>query len=214
MTWPSPVLLPLLPLLLPPLCVCVQAGVDAAATRGVLEKSDLLRVAKAHMQLWECRRIVLCGELAAADEQMRLYAAVCVFRITHSPAQDLGSAVRAVKDSLKRTRQRLSLLVHPDKATNELSCYKGVFEEAFKVLTSAHEVLAAAADGKYEGSTAGPQQQQQQAYTGPGYGYAGAAGGPTGFTGFAPGGFPTWGFAGFPPGSFNMGGFPAGFWCA
>jgi hypothetical protein len=183
--------------------------------RGVLEKSDLLRVAKAHMQLWECRRIVLCGELSAADEQMRLYAAVCVFRITHGPGQDLGSAVGAVKDSLKRTRQRLSLLVHPDKATNELSRYKGVFDEAFKVLTAAHEVLAAAADGKYEGSTAGPQQQQQQQQQGA---YAGAAGyGPAGFAGFAPGSFPTWGFAGFPPGSFNafnMGGFPAGFWCA
>lgn len=43
--------------------------------RGVLEKSDLLRVAKAHMQLWECRRIVLCGELVQ-DAHMRLYRLV------------------------------------------------------------------------------------------------------------------------------------------
>jgi hypothetical protein len=62
----------LLPLLL---LFFVQAGVDAAAMRGVLEKSDLLRVAKAHMRLWECRRIVLCGELAQ-DVHMRLYRLV------------------------------------------------------------------------------------------------------------------------------------------
>lgn len=174
----------------------VQAGVDAAAMRGVLEKSDLLRVAKAHRQLWECRRICLCGELAQ-DAHMRLYSAVCVFRISHGAGQDLGSAVRAVKDSLKKTRMTLSLLVHPDKATNELARYKPVFEEAFKVLTNAHETLTAAADGKYEGSTAQPQAQQQQQ---PQQGYGYAAGGP-GFAGY-PGGFPggAWGFAGFPNG--------------
>lgn len=110
--------------------------------------------------------------------------------------------MRAAKDSLKRTRQRLSLLVHPDKANNELARYKSVFGEAFKVLTNAHETLTVAAEGKYEGSTADPQAQQQQQQQGGAYGFAGAAPGYTGFPG-------AWGFAGFPPG-FN--GFPGAYW--
>jgi hypothetical protein len=96
------------------------------------------------------------------------------------------------------------LLVHPDKASNELSEHKTVFDEAFKVLTNAYDALTAAAEGRYEGGTAGPQQQQ-----GAGFGYA--AGGP-GFTGFPPGGFP-WVFAGFQPGYGS--GFPGGaYWQA
>jgi hypothetical protein len=185
----------------------LQAGVDAAAVRGVLEKSDLLRVAKAHMQLWESRRICLCGELVEQDPSMRLYSAVCVFRISVGAGQDLCSAVKAVKDSLKRTRQRMALLVHPDKAVNELQGYKAVFDEAFKVLTNAHDTLTEAAEGKYkEPPPAASGAQQQQGYW---YGYAGP-GGP-GFAGF-PGGFPGgWSYAGFPPG---FGGFGpgAGFW--
>lgn len=163
----------------------LQAGVNAAAMRGVLEKSDLLRVAKAHMQLWECRRLILCGELAK-DPTMRLYSAVCVFRITAGPGQDIISAVRAVKDGLKRTRQRLALLVHPDKALNELSGYKEVFDEAFKVLTAAHETLTDAAEGKTDAAGSRPQAQQQQQQS---YGYANFAGGFPGGWGFA-GGFP------------------------
>jgi hypothetical protein len=161
--------------------------------RGVLEKSDLLRVAKAHQQLWECRRLCLCGNLAQKDPAQQLYSAVCVFRIDLGPTQDMMAAVRAAKDGLKRTRQRMVLLVHPDKASNELSEHKAVFDDAFKVLTNAYDTLTAAAEGRYEGGTAGPGQQQQ---AGAGFGFA--AGGP-GFAGFGPGGFP-WGFAGFPPG--------------
>jgi DnaJ-class molecular chaperone len=125
-----------------------------------------------------------------------------MFRISYGAGQDLGSAVRAAKDSLKRTRQRVSLLVHPDKANNELARYKPVFEEAFKALTNAHDTLAAAADGKYEGSTADPQAQQQQQQGGA-YGFAGFAGAPPGYSGF-PG---TWGWPGF-------NGFPGAYWQA
>jgi len=174
--------------LLAPLCTALQAGVNAAAMRGVLEKSDLLRVAKAHMQLWECRRLILCGELAK-DPAMRLYSAVCVFRITAGPGQDMFSAVRAVKDGLKRTRQRLALLVHPDKALNELSGYKEVFDEAFKVLTAAHETLTDAAEGKADAASSRPQPQAQQQQQQQGYGYTNFAGGFPGAWGFA-GGFP------------------------
>ena len=193
----------------------LQAGVDAAALRGVLEKSDLLRVAKAHMQLWESRRLCLCGRLAAQDASARLFSAAAVFRIAPGAGQDLCAAVRAVKDGLKRTRQRLALLVHPDKAVNELQGYKEVFDEAFKVLTNAHETLSEAAEGKYvpPAASTGPQpgqqqQQQQQAY---GYGYSY---GPAGFAGF-PGSFPgAWTYAGFPPGFAGFAGPGAGFWTA
>lgn len=170
--------------------------------RGVIEKSDLLRVAKAHMQLWECRRICLCGDLAARDANMKLYSAVCVFRISIGAGQDMYSAVKAEKDGLKRTRQRLALLVHPDKANgSELSRYKAVFDSAFKCLTAAHDTLTAAAEGRYEecggvgGAGAGAGAAPRQPYQQPQYaGYAAAGGFPGG--GF--GGFP-WGFPGYNP---------------
>jgi hypothetical protein len=144
----------------------MQAGIDGVVMRGLLEKSDLLACAKAHMQLWECRRLVLCGQLAASDASLRLFSAMCVFRIPRpTPQQSLVGAVRAAKDGLRRTRLHLALLVHPDKAVNELSRHQEVFHEAFRVLTDAHELLVAAAEsaaGDAGVAAGGAQQQQRQ----------------------------------------------------
>lgn len=144
---------------------------------------------------------------------MRLYSAACVFRIAVGPGQDLFSAVKAVKDSLKRTRQRLALLVHPDKASNnELSRYKTVFDEAFKVLTAAHDTLIEAVEGRYDagggtagaaggggGSKAGSTSQQQPRQQQPQAQARRAGRNPyDNMTGFN-GGQPPWGFAGFNP---------------
>jgi hypothetical protein len=166
--------------------------------RGVLEKSDLLRVAKAHRQLWECRRICLCDKLSEqTTTDLRLYSAMCVFRIATGSGLDLCGVVKGVADGLKRTRQRLALLVHPDKAINELSGYKAVFEEAFKALINAHETLSTVVAGTYSGTNRAPQQQPQQHHQTQQqqwFGFTPAAGFPGGFT---------WSYPGFPgfPGS-------------
>jgi hypothetical protein len=77
---------------------------------GVVEKSDLLRLAKARTQLWECRRLNLCGSLianssAAAGEVslLQLQAAIAVFRVECPVGADALRAVRDAKDTLKRT---------------------------------------------------------------------------------------------------------------
>jgi hypothetical protein len=97
---------------------------------------------------------------------------------------------------------RLALLVHPDKANqNGHNAYKAVFEEAFKVLNSANDLLSRVASGEAIPGLAQQQQQQQGAA-------AGAAAAPAGgAAGFGAGGFP--GASGF-AGGFAAGGFPAG----
>lgn len=75
---------------------------------GVVEKSDLLRLAKSRIQLWECRRINLCGVLMATSQLplVQLQAAMAVFRVASGVGSDLVALVKGVKDTLKRTYGR------------------------------------------------------------------------------------------------------------
>jgi hypothetical protein len=99
------------------------------------------------------------------------------------------------------SHHRLALQVHPDKVTlNGHEAYKPVFDEAFKVLGSANDLLTRVASGEaIPGLT---QQQGAAAAAAAGAAACGFAGGAGGF----PGGFPG---AGFPGGFPN--GFPGGF---
>jgi hypothetical protein len=88
----------------------LQAQVNDRDMVGVVEKSDLLRLAKSRTQLWECRRLNLCGNVmansgAAAGEAslLQLQAAMAVFRVECPAGADAVRAVRDVKDTLKRT---------------------------------------------------------------------------------------------------------------
>jgi hypothetical protein len=82
--------------------------------------------------------------------------------------------------------------VHPDKAvTNSQEAYRPVFEEAFKVLTSANELLTRVASGEaVPGITPQPQQQGAAAAAAAGAGGFAGGGCPGGFAGGFPGGFP------------------------
>jgi hypothetical protein len=80
---------------------------------GVVEKSDLLRLAKSRTQLWECRRLNLCSSLMANSSSaagevslLQLQAAMAVFRVECPAGADVLRAVRDVKDTLKRTYTR------------------------------------------------------------------------------------------------------------
>jgi hypothetical protein len=161
--------------------------VDGSELRGLLEKGELLHCAKAHMQLWECRRLCACGALGRSNPMLCLFGAASLFRVALLPGRDLADSVRAAREGLKRTRARLALLVHPDKAVGGLGRHKAVFDEAFRALEDAHATLTAAAD------EAPQQQAQQQQWAQQGFGYA----------------FPQgWAFPGFVPGftAFNQGG--------
>jgi hypothetical protein len=90
--------------------LCSQAQVNDRDMVGVVEKSDLLRLAKSRTQLWECRRLSLCGShmtnnSSAAGEVslLQLQAAMAVFRVECPAGGDAVAAVRGVKDTLKRT---------------------------------------------------------------------------------------------------------------
>eukprot|EP00775_Hariotina_reticulata_P010157 gene10157-10315_t len=176
-----------------------EAGVSSRDMAGVIEKSDLLALAKSRVQLWEARRINHCGQLMA-DPSTLLMAAMAVFRIACGPQQDPVAAVKQVKDALLRSYKRLALQVHPDKAIGALQVLKPVFSEAFKTLNNANDLLGKVAAGQV---AAGPGQQPGPAAaaaaaatagTGPGTGpfyytyyYSWFPGG-AGFAG--PGGFP------------------------
>lgn len=197
-----------------PLLLLLQAKVADRDMVGVVEKSDLLRLAKSRTQLWECRRINLCGTLMA-DPRFLLNAAMAVFRIACSAGQDAVAAVKAVKSTLKQTYKTLALTVHPDKV-EQCNCteYRGVFSDAFKVLGNAHELLTKVAAGEQIPGVTTQQQQQGPAAAGFGAnGFTSSGAGPAG--GFGPGGG-TWSWdAGgpFPGGPFGGAGFgfPGGF---
>jgi hypothetical protein len=91
----------------------LQAQVNDRDMIGVVEKSDLLRLAKSRTQLWECRRLNLCGSLIANSistagevSLLQLQAAMAVFRVECPAGADVLLAVRDVKDTLKRTYNR------------------------------------------------------------------------------------------------------------
>ncbi|KAF6256106.1 hypothetical protein COO60DRAFT_1702471 [Scenedesmus sp. NREL 46B-D3] len=179
-----------------------QAQVNERDMVGVVEKSDLLRLAKARTQLWEWRRLNLCGSFMANSggasgevSLLQLQAAMAVFRVDCPAGADATRSVRDAKDSLKRTYNKLALLVHPDKANqNGHEAYRSVSEEAFKVLNSANDLLTRVASGE---AIPGLTQQQQQGAAATGAAAAaaaaaGGAGGPAGggFAGGFTGGFP------------------------
>jgi hypothetical protein len=74
----------------------LQAGVSSKDMAGVIEKSDLLALAKSRVQLWEARRINHCSQLMASPA-MQLSAAMAVFRIACGPQQDPVAAVKQVR---------------------------------------------------------------------------------------------------------------------
>lgn len=161
-----------------------------------------------------------------------------VFRMICAAGKDAVATVKEAKGNIKKAYHNASLIVHPDKAQQSGSTeYRAAFEEAFKILGSAHELLTKVAAGEQIPGGTTQQQQQQGPAAGPGPGFAGfnpngpgfSAGGPFqggpfpgGFQpgggpfpggafpngfGFGPGGFPGAGFAGFNP---NGAGFNAG----
>jgi hypothetical protein len=88
----------------------LQAQVNDRDMVGLVEKSDLLRLAKARTKLWECRRLNLCGSLIANSSNaagevslLQLQAAMAVFRVECPAGADVLRAVRDVKDALKKT---------------------------------------------------------------------------------------------------------------
>lgn len=100
-------------------------------------------------QLWECRRLLQCFDAlsaaarAATSPSRRLplslhdrRCALCIFRLQGPAAQSLQSSVRI-------PYKKLALLLHPDKVPQELQGIQSVFEEAFKVLQHAQEMVLA-----------------------------------------------------------------------
>lgn len=108
----------------------------------VNERQALLQLARAAAKLWESQRVVRCWHLGQQHPSLRLVAALAVFRERCGPGQDAADVVAAVKPQLKGMQRRLALVVHPDKAPPELPDKHAEFEEAFKALLNAYELLS------------------------------------------------------------------------
>lgn len=122
-----------------PLC-CSQAPAGAAVP-------DLKACAlESQLKLWECRRLLMCGQalnatdarnLTPQQHQHRYQYALAVFRLVGV----IGSSA-TISSKRRVAYKKLALLLHPDKVPPELQVVKCVFEAAFKVLGKADELLA------------------------------------------------------------------------
>jgi len=107
------------------------------------DKQDLQQLAQRSLQVYECRRLIRCGELPHSTTEQQLLAALCTLRFyTNQAPHEAVAAARALAlPELKRRYQRLALAVHPDKVWPEHQGMLASFEEAFKVLGQAHQLL-------------------------------------------------------------------------
>lgn len=94
--------------------------------------------------MYECRRLIRCGQLPDNTTQQLLLAAQCTLRVyTNQAPHEAAAAARALAlPDLRRRYQRLALAVHPDKVWPEHQGMMASFEEAFKVLGQAHQLLS------------------------------------------------------------------------
>lgn len=125
-------------LLLPLCCSQVPAGTAVPDVKACTAESQL--------KLWECRRLLMCGEalnatdvrnLTPVQHQQRHQYALAVFRLVGV----VGSSA-TISSKRRVAYKKLALLLHPDKVPPELQVVKCVFEAAFKVLGNADELLA------------------------------------------------------------------------
>jgi hypothetical protein len=132
-------------LLFPSLQLGVPADAAQQASQGPTEASSssssseaLLPLAERCLQLWEARCLVRCGShmsAAGANTALRQACARLVFRLGSSSSSSGQAAVA------KECCKVLCLAVHPDKVPEELKGFVGVFNEAFRVLQQAKELV-------------------------------------------------------------------------
>lgn len=70
--------------------VCTQAGASSQQVAGVLERHELLQLALAHVQLWECWRICRCST-ALRQPGSAVAASLAVFRLAVQPVSCAGA---------------------------------------------------------------------------------------------------------------------------
>jgi hypothetical protein len=96
------------------------------------------------MQLWECKRIISCSKLPRSTKEQQLLAALCVLRVQTGqvPRQPVAAARSVGAADVKKRYQRLALFVHPDKVVPEHQQQTSQFEDAFKLLGQAYELVS------------------------------------------------------------------------
>ena len=116
---------------------------------------------ESRLKIWECRRLLRCAaaleacssSMAAglsspeAAKHQLLTCAVAALRL-HSCTVEAGdcynddSGSGSMRSRRRAAYRKLALLLHPDKAPVELRGVLCLFEEAFKVLGKADDLLA------------------------------------------------------------------------
>ncbi|WIA12620.1 hypothetical protein OEZ85_006277 [Tetradesmus obliquus] len=111
----------------------------------IIQREQLLELAKAAVQLWEAQRVLRCAHIGQLHPSLRLPAALAVFRQQSHKAGAATSAAAEEEErrALKRVCTQLQLALHPDKTPQQLAGQQAVFAEAFKALQNAQQLVPA-----------------------------------------------------------------------
>ena len=128
------------------MCVCARLQYGSSSSShasSCTDKQELQELATRSLQVFECRRLLTCGSLPYDTTEQQLLVALCVLRAySHTAVSDARAAARAlVLPDVKKRYQRLALVIHPDKVAPEHQGMAASFDEAFKVLGRANELL-------------------------------------------------------------------------
>lgn len=109
------------------------------AVSSSLTAQQLQSLAQNSLQLWEAKRISKCGTYISHQSSVtgKLNCAKMVFRLNTSSSSSDSATVAMVK----KVHKALALLVHPDKTPVGFEGFREVFEEGFKALRTAYDLL-------------------------------------------------------------------------